>query len=100
MPTACTESTAVSPGAAIEAGRGLSSARAAVGRRRKGTAFTINRMVRPRCETMSSLRGARLRSNPFLREMDCFATPATRFSKAALGRHRLGEVLGDLVEEA
>src|ERR1700748_106758 len=103
MPTACTASTVASPGAAMAAGRGLSSARAPPvrsGRSRKGVAFAINRMVRPRFEMMSSLRGAKRRSNPFFREMDCFATLATRFSKAALRRHRLVEVLRDLVEEA
>src|SRR5580692_1717011 len=102
MPTAWVARTVVSPGAATAAGRGLSPARAPPvrsGRSRKGVAFAINRIVRPRLET-SLLRGAKRRSNPFFREMACFATLAIRFSKAALRRHRLVEVLRDLVEEA
>src|SRR5690242_5833097 len=109
MPTACTLSTAVWPGAATAAGRGLSSARAAPvrsGRSRKGVAFAINRMVRPRFVLTVIASEAKQSSPESFRwdSLDCFVASLLAMTMSsdvtALRRHRLVEVLRDLVEEA
>src|SRR5262249_40919578 len=107
MPTACTDNTVVSPGAATAAGRGLSSARAPLvrsGRSRKGMAFAINRMVRPsvrfgrHCERSEAIQKC-FRGDT----LDCFVASLLAMTVVVLAlrrRHRLVEILRDLVEEA
>src|SRR5579859_6880715 len=119
MPTPCTLSTTVSPGAAIAAGSGLSAALAppaSSGRSRKGVAFAIGRMGCPQLMLVviaSQRVRANARPDDWLREaiqksfrgdgLDCFVASllAMTIVVAALRRrHRLHEVIGNLVEEA
>src|ERR1700761_1723480 len=101
MPTAWAVSTAVSPGAAIAAGRGLSSASAppaSSGSSRKGMAFAIDRMMRPQWVVV--IPGRCAAPSPNSRDSGCDADASPRNDIAALRRHRLVEVVRDLVEEA
>src|SRR5581483_9739802 len=95
MPTACTVSTIVSLGAAIAAGRGLSSAMAVTDVVSK-SARTM--LPNDRILLSSSLRAKR--SNPRIRLWRDGLLRRFARNDGASRRHRLAEVVRDLVEEA